>query len=275
MIYVLDDRLNPVPTEIPGELYIAGLGLSRGYLNRPDLTAERFLPNPFSQKGGDRFYKTGDLGRWRKNGSLEFLGRIDQQVKIRGHRIEPGEIEAALRRFQGIADVAVVPWVDQLGVTKLLAYVVGHTGEGLSISEVKEHLRGILPEYMIPSRYIKIKQLPMTPGGKLDRAALPAPGSSTDHETYVEPRSDTEKILCRIYARVLNLERVGIEDNFFEIGGDSIQGLQLVSEAEASGVQFTIQDIFQFQTVAALAARVSHSPVQTAALAADMPLQQV
>ena len=251
-IYVLDDGLEPVPAGVAGELYIAGVGLARGYLNRASLTAERFVADP-NGAAGSRMYRTGDLARWRSDGVLEFLGRADAQVKLRGFRIEPGEVEAALVGQPGVSQAAVIARRDGTGGQRLIGYVVGTTGAALDIAALRAALSRQLPDYMVPSALMVLERLPLTPNGKLDRRALPEPelGSSHSHRA---PRTPQEAILCGLFAEMLGLERIGLDDNFFERGGDSIVSIQLVSRARRAGLSITPRMVFQHQTVEALAA---------------------
>ncbi|MEN3381545.1 MAG: hypothetical protein V7608_1589, partial [Hyphomicrobiales bacterium] len=248
--HVLDRHLEPLPGGVAGELYIGGAGLARGYLGRPGLTAERFVPDPFVP--GARLYRTGDLARWRPDETLDYLGRGDHQVKIRGFRIELGEIEAALLAHAGIEQAAVIARQDATG-KRLIAYVAGGAQAPLEIGELRRHLQLTLPDYMVPAAFVPLDALPLTPNGKLDRNALPAPEWHSEAD-YVPPRNPVETVLAGLFAQLLGLERVGINDNFFELGGDSIQSIQLVARARAKGVAITPQQIFQYQTVAALAA---------------------
>jgi len=243
-LYVLDEHLRPAPIGVPGELHIAGAGLGRGYLNRPDLTAERFIPDPFHEAPGARMYKTGDLVRYLADGYIEFLGRIDQQVKVRGFRIELGEIESVLREHPAVKD-AVVAVRDG----RLVAYVVGET------AGLREHLRQRLPEYMAPAVMVALDALPLTPNGKVDRKALPAPVGERPElaAEFVEPRNDAERILVQVWREVLGLERVGVEDNFFELGGDSILSIQVIAKAARHGLRLTPRQLFQYPTIAGLA----------------------
>jgi hypothetical protein len=215
--YVLDGRMQPQPPGVPGELYLAGEGLARGYSGRPELTAERFVPNPFGEPGS-RMYRVMDRARWRPDGELEYLGRTDHQVKVRGFRIELGEIEVVLERYEGVHEVVVVALGDASGDLRLVAYVVPVDGE-VSAAELQAHLRGHLPEYMVPSAFVVLKELPLTGSGKVDRRALPAPESSGGAREYVAPRTPVEELLAGFWGEVLRVERVGVEDDFFGLGG--------------------------------------------------------
>ncbi|QKJ77919.1 non-ribosomal plipastatin synthetase PpsC [Bacillus subtilis] len=246
-LYVLDPHLAVQPSGVAGELYIAGAGVARGYLNRPALTEERFLKDPFYP--GERMYKTGDVARWLADGNIEFLGRTDDQVKIRGYRIEPGEIEAALRSIEGVREAAVTVRTDS-GEPELCAYV-----EGLERNEVRAQLERLLPGYMVPAYMIEMEQWPVTPSGKLDRNALPAPGGAADAETYTAPRNVTEMKLSQLWEDVLKNGPVGIHDNFFDRGGHSLKATALVSRiAKEFDVQVPLKDVFAHPTVEGLAA---------------------
>jgi len=252
--YVLDPHRQPVPVGVPGELYIGGEGVGRGYLNRPELTAERFLPDPFSDREGARMYRTGDRVRWREDGELEYLERLDGQVKLRGFRIELGEIEAVLARHPAVEQVAVAVR-EQGAVKSLVAYVVARDGAASEPGALKEFLREELPEYMVPSAFVQLQALPLTPNGKVDRKALPAPEASP--ETYVAPRTPVEETLARLCAELLGLERVGVEDDFFELGGHSLLATQLLSRLRAAfEIEIPLRALFEAPTVAGLAIAV-------------------
>ncbi|WP_416043140.1 fengycin non-ribosomal peptide synthetase FenE [Bacillus halotolerans] len=249
-LYVLDPHLAVQPVGVAGELYIAGAGVARGYLNRPELTEERFLDDPFYP--GERMYKTGDLARWLPDGQVEFLGRLDDQVKIRGYRIEPGEIEAALRSIEGVREAAVTVRTES-GEAELCAYA-----EGLGRNEVRKQLDTLLPGYMIPAHIIEMEQWPVTPSGKLDRKALPAPDGAADRETYTAPRNLAEMKLSQLWEEVLKSGPVGIHDNFFDRGGHSLKATALVSRiAKEFGVQVPLKDVFAHPTVEGLASVIS------------------
>ncbi|HEU4883963.1 MAG TPA: condensation domain-containing protein, partial [Longimicrobium sp.] len=250
-VYVVDAAGGPAPVGVPGELYVGGVGVARGYLGRPGLTAERFVPDPFSA-AGERLYRTGDRVRWSARSELEYLGRVDEQVKVRGFRIEPGEIEAALRQVPGVADCTVVVREDATGDRRLVAYVVGEA----EAEALRDRLRQSLPEYMVPSAFVSLDTLPLTPNGKVDRKALPAPEFASA-ETYVAPRTPVEEVLAGIWAEVLRLERVGVEESFFELGGHSLLATRVVSRIrEVFGVEMPLRALFEGPTVSALAVRV-------------------
>lgn len=251
--YVLDEQLEPAPVGVPGQLYIGGDGLARGYINRPELTAERFVPDPFSATAGQRLYDSGDRARYLPDGSIEFLGRLDQQVKIRGFRIEIGEIEAVLNEHDGISEVAVVVSQSGSGEQRLVAYVVAAEGNG---GDWRAYLKERVPEYMIPAIFVAIEEMPLTVTGKIDRQALVALGVREENagDAYEMPRTAIEEALAEIWKQVLGVERVGINDNFFELGGDSILSIQIVARANQVGLRLTAKQIFEYQTVAELAA---------------------
>jgi non-ribosomal peptide synthase protein (TIGR01720 family) len=245
-VYVLDGAGELCPVGVSGELYIGGAGVARGYINRQELTAEKFVPDAFGTQPGARLYRTGDVVRWREDGQLDFLGRQDAQVKLRGHRIELGEIESALSTHAGVGQCAVTV-ADIAGTQMLVAYVAG----GVEVVELREHVARQLPSYMVPQRVVKLDALPLTTNGKIDRKALPAPDAS-DINLFAEPQTAAQEILCDIWAEVLGRERVGIHDNFFELGGDSILIIQVVARATQSGLSVTTRDLFERQTVAEL-----------------------
>ena len=258
-LYLLDRQLEPVPIGVPGELYIGGAGLARGYARRPGLTAERFLPDPFSEMPGARMYRTGDLMRRREGGALDFLGRTDHQVKLRGFRIELGEIEATLARHAAVRQVAVLAVADGTGDNRLVAYLVPAPGEAPAISDLRGHLRRTLPEYMIPSAFVLLDALPRTSNGKLDRAALPLPDrqSSASASDYVAPQSAVEEVLAGICAEVLGVERIGARDDFFALGGHSLLATRVIARIEAAlGIEVPLRLLFEAPTVAGLAERI-------------------
>ncbi|MGI5499876.1 amino acid adenylation domain-containing protein [Lentzea sp. CA-135723] len=246
-VYVLDEDLRPVPPGVVGEMYVAGAGLARGYLNRPGLTASRFVADPFGDPA-TRMYRTGDLARW-KDGRLDYLGRADHQVKIRGFRIELGEVEAAIEAHPEVT-AAAADVREHAGRKVLVGYVVG------PVAGLREHLSRTLPEHMVPSAFVPLDRLPLTGNGKLDRRALPAPEWESTGARHVEPRTEAESVLAGIWAQVLGLDRVGVHDDFFELGGDSIISIQVVSRARQAGYSLVPRDLFSCPTVAALAAAV-------------------
>ena len=253
--YILDSYLQPVPIGVSGELHIGGSGLARGYLHRPDLTDAKFIAHPF--KESDRIYKTGDLARYLPNGNIEFLGRIDNQVKIRGFRIELGEIETLLVTHPQISEAVVIDSDDIPGSKRLVAYIVEtFSGTSLPQSQLRSFLKQKLPDYMIPSAFVVLDALPLTPNGKVDRRGLPKPETASHNiETdLVAPRNEAEETLAKIWCEVLHLKQVGIHDNFFEWGGDSILSIQIIFKAKQAGLQLTAKQIFQNQTIAELAA---------------------
>ncbi|MEU9987179.1 amino acid adenylation domain-containing protein [Streptomyces sp. NPDC048045] len=255
-ILVLDSALRPQPVGVPGELCIAGVGLARGYLGRPELTAERFVAAPAA--GEERVYRTGDLARWLPDGSIDYLGRIDHQVKVRGYRIELGEIEEALRRHPQVKDAVVLARKAEDGQTHLYGYV--QSADALTEEELKRHLGLTLPDYMVPARLIALDTFPLSPNGKLDRRALPEPGpAEPETAAYVAPGTPQEADLARIWAEVLGHERIGVNDNFFALGGNSIHFVTVLAKARAAGLDFTFQQFFQNPTVAQLARSLAES----------------
>ncbi len=259
-VYLLDGSGRPVPIGVPGELHIGGVALSRGYLSRPDLTAEKFIPDPFSGGPGARLYKTGDLARFRPDGNIEFLGRMDRQVKIRGFRIELGEIEAVLGQHPEVRESVVLAREDQPGEKRLVAYLVVDRGRGPRLSELRSFLKQKLPEYMVPSAFVTLEALPLTPSGKLDRRALPVPEQTRPEleEKLVAPRTPVEEVLAGIWAQVLGVGRVGIDDNFFELGGHSLLATRVVSRIrETFKVEVPLRSLFDAPTLSTLAIAVA------------------
>ncbi|HYN84226.1 MAG TPA: amino acid adenylation domain-containing protein, partial [Pyrinomonadaceae bacterium] len=255
-LFILDGRGRPQPIGVAGELYIGGAGVARGYLNRPGLTAERFVPDPFSREPGARLYRTGDLARYRVDGEIEFLGRVDHQVKIRGFRVELGEIEAVLAQHPAVGECAVLAVDESSGSKSLVAYFAARTRPAPARPELQEFLRKGLPEHMIPAAFVTLDALPLSPNGKVNRRALAALDRSRPRsgERYVAPRNRVERVLAEAWSQVLQVERVGTNDNFFELGGDSILSIQIIAKARAEGVRLTPRQLFQHQTVAGLAA---------------------
>jgi amino acid adenylation domain-containing protein len=252
--YVLDGALRPVPVGVAGELYVAGTGLARGYLRRPGLTAARFVANPFGPPGV-RMYRTGDRVRWTAGGELEFLGRADDQVKIRGFRVELGEIEAVLRRHPDVDDAVVLAHKDEAGLTRLVGYTVSTADRAPQPGELHGLLAESLPDYMLPSALLELDEWPLTPHGKLDRKALPAPTAAVAASAgYTAPCTDTERVLAQIWTDVLAVDKVGVEDNFFELGGDSVRSLLIIMRIKAAfDVALTPRDVLTARSISALA----------------------
>ncbi|WP_344174739.1 amino acid adenylation domain-containing protein, partial [Pilimelia columellifera] len=250
--YVLDANLGPVPPGTVGELYLSGAGLARGYLHQPALTAERFVAHPYAAPG-QRMYRTGDLARWTDSGDLMFVGRADDQIKLRGFRIEPAEIEHALEAHPQVRQSAVLVREDRPGDRRLVAYVVPAVGAPDEPDLLREHLMDRLPAYMVPAAIVAVEALPLTPNGKLDKDAFPAPSYGRPAELRT-PRTPDEELLCRVFAEVLHLPEVGVDDGFFRLGGDSILSIDLVARLRRAGVEVSVRDVFEHQTVAALAA---------------------
>ncbi|HFB67606.1 MAG TPA: amino acid adenylation domain-containing protein, partial [Calditrichae bacterium] len=254
-IYILDEFLNPVPIGVPGEVCVGGMNLARGYHNRQDLTAEKFVANPYSEKG-ERLYRTGDLARFLPDGNIEFLGRIDHQVKVRGFRIELGEVETALTKHPGVKEGVVIVREDSPGDKRLVGYVVPHDPENFSVSDLRKFLMEKLPDYMVPSAFVVLEQLPLTPNGKVDRKALPKPDRIVrdDDEPFVAPRNELEEKIAEVWKEVLDVEQVSVTDNFFLIGGHSLLATQLVSRLrEVLDVEVPLRKVFENPTVAGLA----------------------
>ncbi|XXT19046.1 amino acid adenylation domain-containing protein [Sorangium sp. So ce429] len=255
-VYVLDEQLRPLPPGMPGELCVGGSGLARGYINHPALTAERFVPDAVSGEPGARLYRTGDRARLLPDGTLEYLGRVDRQVKVRGFRIEPGEIEAALRAHLGVREALVVVREDEPGQKMLVAYLIVQEGAGeLAADELRRHLQQRLPAYMTPSAFVTLAAFPLTRNGKVDHRALPAPATAARgvRRARTAPRTADEEALAAIWAEVLRVEEVGVDDNFFDAGGDSIRAIQVVARAQEHGLGVTVDALMQHQTIRALA----------------------
>ena len=255
-VYLLDRHLRLAPIGVPAELYIGGVGVARGYLNRPELTAEKFLPHPFSTEPGARLYRTGDLARYRSDGTLEFLGRLDYQVKIHGFRVELGEIEAVLRQYPGVQDTVVVAREDLPGGQRLVAYVVTELEQSPILQELRGFLVQKLPAYMIPSAFVLLESFPLTPNGKVNRQALPAPDSQhSDYEdTYIAPRTPIEQALADIWGEVLSINRVGVFDDFFELGGHSLLATRIMARVHTTfQIDLPLRTLFEAPTVAAFA----------------------
>lgn len=255
--YVLDSHLQPVPVGIPGELYLGGDGLARGYLNQPELTAERFIRHPFSENSSARMYRTGDLVRYLPSGEIEYLGRIDNQVKIRGFRIELGEIEAVLSSHSAVAETVVVASEDHAGEKRLAAYFVLADAATAAVADLREHLKQRLPDFMVPSAFVQLDELPLTPNGKVDRKALPEPSSASAElsAAFVAHRDDLESKLVRIWEEILDIRPIGINDNFFELGGHSLKAIRMFAEIEeVFGKNIPLATLFEAGTVEKLAA---------------------
>ena len=242
---------------MPGELHIGGVGVAHGYVNRAQLTAERFLPDPFADEPGARMYRTGDLGRWLPDGTVEFLGRADWQIKVRGFRIEPGEIEAALQSHPSVRAAVVLAREDARGDKRLAAYCTVR-GDTLDVAALRSHLLERLPEYMVPAAFVELQTMPLTPNGKLDRRALPAPADDAfGSRSYEPPQGELETALAALWGELLGIERVGRHDDFFELGGHSLLAVQLISRMQDRwGVAVPIAQLFAQSTLAQLAGQV-------------------
>ncbi|MCA1697225.1 MAG: AMP-binding protein, partial [Actinobacteria bacterium] len=257
-VYVLDDALRPAPVGVPGELYVAGDGLARGYLNRHGLTAQRFVANPFAEPGS-RMYRTGDVVRWTVEGELAFVGRTDEQVKIRGFRVEPGEIETLLRKHPDVGEAVVIAREtlseeeNGPGSKRLVAYMVRSGAATPVPGELRTMIASSMPDYMVPSAFVVLDSLPLSPNGKLDRRALPEPGEVKPRRTVAAPRTNNERIVARVWAELLGLEQIGVEEDFFELGGDSILSFRALSRIRAAfGVALSARSMFDARTVARL-----------------------
>jgi acyl carrier protein len=261
-LYILDRTMQPVPIGVAGELHIGGVQVAAGYLNRPELTAEKFIPDPFSTSPAARLYKTGDLCRYRTDGSIEFLGRLDLQVKLRGFRIELGEIEAVLGHHPAVRQGVVVAREDVPGDKRLVAYVVPVDSSALDPGELRGFLQKQLPDYMVPAALIPLESLPLLPNGKVDRRGLPAPEwERQSAETYVPPQNELEKTIAAIWQELLQVDKVGVDDTFFELGGHSlliVQSHRLLSKV--TDKKLTVTDMFRFPTIRALAQYLGQEP---------------
>jgi len=275
-IYILDEDLHFVPIGVPGEIHIGGVGVSRGYLNRPDLTAEKFIADPFSDEPGARMYKTGDLARWLPDGQIEFIGRVDFQVKIRGFRIELGEIEAQILQHPAVKDAVVVARGQKAGEKALVAYLLPNEGREIDPQELRDFLKGRLPDYMVPSAFVQMEKFPLTPNGKVNRKALPDPDQKDMvTEKYVAPRTPEEELLVSIWEDILQSEHIGIEHNFFDLGGHSLLATQLVSRVrDAFDVELPLKDVFAAPTIRQLAQRIKELSGQAAGIQAP-PIKKV
>lgn len=258
-----------MPVGVAGELYIGGDGVTHGYLNRPELTAEKFVPDPFSAQPGMRLYRTGDLARWRADGNLEFLGRMDHQVKVRGYRIELGEIEAVLAEHAAVQQAVVVAREEKSGESQLVAYLTLRGGVAPAASELRTFLKEKLPDYMVPAAFVTLESFPLTPNAKVDRRALPAPTGErlTLSEHQVMPRNPIEKSVAEIWQELLNINTVGAEDNFFDLGGHSLLIVQVHNKiCQRFETDLTIAQMFQYPTVAALAQYIQRPQQNSEAL---------
>jgi acyl carrier protein len=259
-LYIVDAGGKRVPIDVPGELWIGGEQVARGYINRPELTANSFIRDPFSATPGARVYRTGDLVRWRADGAVEFLGRIDHQVKLRGFRIELGEIEAQLDALPGISQSVVLLREDLPGLRQLVAYVITTDGQTLEAEQIRAALGKELPDYMVPATIIAMKEFPLSPNGKLDRKALPAPEAPASGSVYSAPESPVEKQLATMWAELLGADKVGIHDDFFALGGHSLVAMQLVSRImTAMQVELPLDALFNAPTIAGLARQIDEN----------------
>jgi hypothetical protein len=257
-VYIVSPSQQPQPVGVPGELLIGGDGVARGYLSQPELTAERFIADPFSGTPGARAYRTGDLAKWRPDGTIECLGRMDNQVKLRGFRIELGEIESALANHPGVKQNVAALREDAPGQKRLVAYFIPAVEPAPTAGELRGHLMAYLPDYMVPTLFVALEKLPLTPNGKLDRSALPVTEDEAAHSArpMVAPRTPHERTLAEIWKRVLRLDRVSVEDDIFELGGDSILIFQITSRANQAGLDLAPAQVFRHRTIAELASRL-------------------
>ncbi|MEA2172453.1 MAG: hypothetical protein QOD00_45, partial [Blastocatellia bacterium] len=275
-LYILDERQQPVAVGVHGEICVGGSGVARGYLNRPELTVERFIADPFGKHAGGRLYRSGDKGRYLSNGEIEYLGRFDQQVKVRGFRVEPGEIEAVLGGHEAVRECVLMALEDVPGDRHLVAYAVMKEGQSASLTELRGYLKERLPDYMIPQAFVMLDSMPLTSNGKLDRAALPAPDRARPDigEGFVAPVTIAQQALANIWGEVLRVEQVGLHDNFFALGGDSIRSIKVRSLAEQQGLSFSLQQLFQYQTIFELTRHLNDADARplTQAAGADASL---
>jgi non-ribosomal peptide synthetase component F len=266
-MYVLDDRMQPVPVGVAGELYIGGIQVARGYLGQPGLTAERFVADPFASDADARLYKTGDVGRWRTDGAIEYLGRNDHQVKIRGVRIELGEIEARLAELAGVTEVVVVAREDAAGERRLVAYYTADVAAELDAEALRAHAAKGLAPAMVPAAYVRLAAMPVSANGKLDRKALPAPdGEAVAQQAYEAPEGAIEQRLAAIWAELLAVERVGRRDSFFALGGHSLLAIKLLERMRREDLHTDVTAIFTAPTLSELAAQI-----RTAATEVNVP----
>ncbi|MGZ4113054.1 MAG: thioesterase domain-containing protein, partial [Tumebacillaceae bacterium] len=265
-VYILDEAQQLVPIGVPGELCTGGAGLAYGYLNRPELTEEKFIPHPFSNDPKARLYRTGDLARYLPDGNIEYLGRMDGQVKIRGYRIELGEIEMVLGQHEAIGEVVVIAREDEPGDKRLVAYVVTQPDVMLTAQQMRDFLRGKLPEYMMPSAFVLLPSIPVTPNGKVDRRALPAPEATKQTAEYIAPRNRFELEMSQVWEQVVKHSPIGVTDNFFAIGGDSLKAITLMSLIRKRfELQVPLATLFQTSTIAALCDRLAERERQRSA----------
>ncbi|MBP9192712.1 MAG: amino acid adenylation domain-containing protein, partial [Ignavibacteria bacterium] len=256
-IYIVDKFMNVCPVGVPGEICVAGIQVARGYLNRPELSSEKFIQNPFNKGNSPKLYKTGDLGKWHSDGSIEYLGRIDDQIKLRGYRIELGEIENVLQQSEYVRQAVVMVKADEIGNRRLVGYIVPEGDFAIGKDEILNYIKKKLPEYMIPALWVEMESLPVTPSGKINRKALPEPEAGSVSAEYAAPRNETEKALSAIWKELLHAEQVGIHDNFFDLGGDSIITIQVQSRARRLGYELKPNDIFIHQTISSLSAALA------------------
>jgi acyl carrier protein len=264
-VYILDARLQPVPIGVPGEVYVGGVGLTRGYHRRPALTAQVFVPNAYGSIPGERLYKSGDLARYRADGNIEFLGRVDYQVKIRGYRIELGEVEAVLTQHPAVRECVVLAREDTPGDKRLVAYLVASPGATPSVNELQSFMQMKLPNYMVPSAFVTLDALPLTSNNKVDRAALPVPDTARPEleNTFTPPSSAVEEVLAAIWVDVLQLDEVGVNDNFFMLGGHSLLATQVIAQVrDALNVELPPRTLFTSPTISGLATALLEDPAE-------------